>query len=327
MSQAIYDISVIICAYTEKRWDDLVAAVESVQRQTLPASEIVIVVDHNPRLLARVKDYMPAVSVVENKDDHGLSSARNTGIAVTKGNIVVFLDDDAEASPDWLMLLKEGYEDPQVLGVGGPVLPLLLDRKPSWLPEEFYWVVGCSYRGMPESSQLIRNPIGANMSFRREVFDAVGGFRSEIGRVGTRPLGCEETELCIRARQYWPKSGFLYHPQATVFHHVPGSRTNWQYFFSRCYSEGMSKAHISQYVGTKDSLSSERSYTLRTLPQGVGHGLIDALFHHDLGGFARAGAIVSGLAVTTTGYLAGSVLGPALRPKNAVATEAVFIHD
>lgn len=296
------------------------------RRQTLPAAEIIIVVDHNPQLLKRVKDHMPDVIVVENTEERGLSGARNTGTTVAKGNIVAFLDDDAIATPDWLMLLKEGYEDPQILGVGGPVLPLWSERKPAWLPEEFYWVVGCSYRGMPQSSQLIRNPIGANMSFRRGVFDAVGGFRSSIGRVGTRPLGCEETELCIRARQYWPQRGFLYQAQASVFHRVPGNRTNWHYFFSRCYSEGISKANVSRYVGAKDSLSSERAYTFRTLPQGVGLGFTDALFHLDFGGFVRAGAISAGLAVTMTGYLAGSVILRISKSKSDVTSEVVFHH-
>ena len=43
--------------------------------------------------------------------------------------------------------------------------------------------------------------MGCNMSFRREVFERIGGFAEEIGRIGKNPLGCEETELCIRARQ------------------------------------------------------------------------------------------------------------------------------
>ncbi len=67
------------------------------------------------------------------------------------------------------------------------------------MPEEFYWVVSANYRGMPPSGAHVRNLLGGNMSFRREQFDVVGGFRSDIGRgAGKRPLGCEETEFCIR---------------------------------------------------------------------------------------------------------------------------------
>lgn len=324
MTQTVHDISVIICAYTQERWGDLVAAVESVRQQTLPASEIIIVIDHNPQLLKRVQDHIPDVIVVENTEMRGLSGARNSGIAVARGDVVVFLDDDAVATSDWLMYLNEAFSDPQVLGAGGPVLPRWSDKEPTWLPEEFHWVVGCTYRGMPQSSQFIRNPIGANMAFRREVFETAGGFRNEIGRVGTRPLGCEETELCIRARHCWPQRGFLYQPQASVFHRVSGNRTHWSYFCARCYSEGISKAFVSQYVGVKDSLATERTYTFRTLPQSIIRGLMDTLLRHNLRGFARAGAIIAGLAVTTAGYLVGNIFLRVSESKENVVTGAIF---
>jgi GT2 family glycosyltransferase len=310
-------ISVVICAYTEERWNELVAVIESVQCQTLPPNEIIVVIDHNPQLLKWVQKHIPDVIVVENTETNGLSGARNSGIAAARSHILAFLDDDAVATPNWLMFLNEVFSEPQVLGVGGPVIPLWLDHKPAWLPEEFYWVVGCMYRGMPNTLQTIRNPIGANMSFRREIFEVVGGFRHEIGRVGIRPLGCEETELCIRARQQWPERSFLYQPYASVFHRVPGSRTNWRYFFSRCYFEGISKAFVSQYVGVKDGLASERIYTFRALPQGILHGVIDALFHQDLSGFARAGAILSGLTMTAVGYLVGGISSHIAALRNA----------
>src|SRR5436305_7115441 len=173
MVQPAADISVIICAYTEERWDDLVAAVESVKQQTLPPKEIIVVVDHNPSLLKRVQEQIQGVVVVENTQARGAGGARNSGIAVAKGKIIACLDDDAVAVPDWLMLLSEGFSDPQVLGVGGEVLPLWMCRKAPWFPEEFRWVVGCTYRGMPARAGMVRNRIGANMSFRREVFEAV----------------------------------------------------------------------------------------------------------------------------------------------------------
>jgi glucosyl-dolichyl phosphate glucuronosyltransferase len=315
------DISVIICAYTEQRWDSLVAAVESVQGQTLPPEEIIVVIDHNQPLLKRVQALN--VITVENTGVRGLSSARNSGIMAARGDIMAFLDDDAVATPNWLMLLNEGFSDPAILGVGGAILPLWQSRKSPWLPEEFYWVVGCTYRGMPAKATMVRNPIGANMSFRREVFDAVGGFRSEIGRVGRRALGCEETELCIRARQYWPMRGFLYQPPAKVFHRVPRDRTSWRYFCSRCYFEGISKALISRYVGAKDGLASERTYTLRVLPRGVGHGLTSAFFHRDLSGLGRAGAIICGFALTAVGYSLGRVLFRKAKPELTVTSEDV----
>src|SRR5712691_5489574 len=109
MVHATYDISVVICAYTEKRWEDLVAAVESVRKQTLTAAEIIIVIDHNPSLLLRVRENLPGVLAVENSEAKGLSGRRNSGAAVAQGTILAFLDDDAIAWPDWIENLSACY--------------------------------------------------------------------------------------------------------------------------------------------------------------------------------------------------------------------------
>jgi GT2 family glycosyltransferase len=225
--------SVIICAYTEKRWRDLNWAVDSLSHQSLHPTEVIVVADHNPNLLRRIQKELPTVIAVENQEAHGLSGARNSGLAAASGDVIVFLDDDAVAEPNWLAELTRGYADPSVIGVGGASLPMWMEKQPTWFPEEFNWVVGCSYRGMPISTATVRNLIGCNMSFRRELFDTVGGFRNGIGRVDTRPLGCEETELCIRTNQVWPERIMLYEPRARVYHRVPGNRAQWSYLFAR----------------------------------------------------------------------------------------------
>ncbi len=309
MMRAELSVSVVICAYTEARWLELLAAVESVRRQTLSAREIILVIDHNPALLARARDQFQAggILVVENRGVQGLSGARNSGIAVAQGEIIAFMDEDAVAAPDWLERLSAAYRrDTSVLGVGGLIEPLWLAGRPAWLPEEFQWVVGCSYRGLPEVHAPVRNLIGCNMSFRREIFEVVGGFRDGIGRIGTRPLGCEETELCIRVRQRWTDGVLLYEPEARVLHRVPASRGQVTYYTSRCYSEGLSKALVSRFVGSRDGLASERSYTFKTLPRGVLRGMADAL-RRDWGGLARAAMIVVGLVCTAAGYMVGRI--------------------
>src|ERR1043165_9957139 len=110
------DISVIICAYTEKRWQDLQAAVNSVKEQSLPPKEIIVVIDNNPSLAARARKAFDHEMVVENKNPRGLSGARNCGIDAGCGQIIAFLDDDAVADPDWLEILISHYEDPNVIG-------------------------------------------------------------------------------------------------------------------------------------------------------------------------------------------------------------------
>jgi GT2 family glycosyltransferase len=300
-------ISVIICVYTEMRWNEIVAAVRSVQQQSQPPHEIILVVDHNPALLERVQSQIPGVITVANCEPQGLSGARNSGIAAASGALITFLDDDAIAEPDWLERLYRCCEDPQVLGAGGSVEPLWSEKRPPWFPEEFYWVVGCSYQRQLEKPVKVRNPFGGCACYRRELFTAVGGFRHDMGRVGTLPMGCEETELCIRAQQHWPQRFFLYEPNAKIHHCVPAKRATWRYFSSRCYAEGLSKAAVARYVGAKDGLSTERDYVLHALLRGLVRAMRQGIIHLDGSGFAKAGALVAGLMMTTMGYLVGTV--------------------
>jgi glucosyl-dolichyl phosphate glucuronosyltransferase len=313
MKPSHLSISVVICAYTEERWTDLLEAVQSVSAQTSKPGEIIVVIDHNPDLLTRAQKHLSAATVIANCEPRGLSGARNSGVAAAKGDIIAFLDEDAVAAEDWLAQLMSYYADQGVLGVGGAILPRWKAAKPRWFPEEFNWVVGCTYRGMPESVSPVRNLIGCNMSFRRYLFDEIGGFRNGMGRIGTLPIGCEETELCIRAGQRWPGHVLLFVPQARVYHTVPVHRGHWNYFRSRCYAEGQSKAQVAAFVGRQDGLSNERQYTLHTLPSGVIQGLVDALIHFDWHGIGRSAAIMSGLLVTAAGYLVGSMPRQALR--------------
>lgn len=308
MTPATCHVSVIICAYTCERWDDLIAAIESLQKQTHKPDEIILVIDHNPNLFQQAQQRFNTVTVVENSDAQGLSGARNTGIALAHGAYIVFMDDDAEADVNWLKCLLQCCEAPHVLGVGGTVVPRWQGRKPGWFPSEFYWVVGCTYQSVPDRPIVVRNPYGGCTCIKREVFQEIGGFREGIGRVGINSMGGEETELSIRASRRWPEKVFLYEPLALIHHRIPPARACWRYFFTRCHAEGLSKALISKYVGTRHGLSSERSYAFRTLPLAILNNITDTVFHSDFNGFLRAGAIVAGLAVTTVGYLTGRLL-------------------
>jgi glycosyltransferase involved in cell wall biosynthesis len=296
--------SVVVCVYTEDRWDAIVEAVSSVQHQTWPPCEVVVVVDHNPSLLARCSKDLPRVRVVKNAEQPGLAGARNTGVANSRGDVVAFLDDDARAEPNWLAMLTRHYADPDVLGVGGGIAPDWGGDRPVRLPPEFDWVVGCSYVGLPSDASQVRNVIGANMSIRRTVFDVVGGFAQGLGRVRSRPAGCEETELCIRAQARMQNGHFVYDPAAVVHHQVGVERQTWGYFRSRCFAEGRSKAVVASLVGTGPGLAAERTYVRRVLPRGVVTGLRDSL-HGDPTGLVRAGWIVAGLSFANFGYLAG----------------------
>jgi GT2 family glycosyltransferase len=306
-------MSVIICAYTERRWDDLCAAVASIRGQTRPPVRTILVVDHNPALLERARAAFPELLVVPNTGRRGLSGGRNSGVAHAVGDVVAFLDDDARAEPDWLERLAAAYLDPSVVGAGGAVHPVWPQQRPSWLPPEFDWVVGCTYVGMPTASAPVRNLIGANMSFRLEALAGIGGFIDGLGRVGTHPLGCEETELAIRLRQRRPDAQLRYEPSAVVHHRVTDDRMAWGYFRRRCFAEGLSKAMVARLVGADDALETERRYVRSVLPRAVVHGLRPGPRGRPPG-IRRAGAIVAGLLLTTAGYARGRLAARPARP-------------
>ena len=146
-------VSVVIAAYADERWNQLCDAVESVRSQTTPVLETIVVVDHNPALLARARPEFADCTVIANTGSRGASGARNTGVAASRGEIVAFLDDDARSSAHWLAALLGPFTREDVVGVGGRIDPLWAVPQPRWFPVEFGWAVGFSYLGMPEEAQ------------------------------------------------------------------------------------------------------------------------------------------------------------------------------
>ncbi len=308
ISQGNTDVSVIICSYSIERWHDLCDAVRSVQAQVFKPREIIIVVDHNPQLLARAAKEFPDLFVMPNREARGLSGGRNTGIAASSGSLLAFLDDDAVADPEWLAALVRHCSDASVFGATARVEPIWMGRRLQWLPEEFLWTIGCSYRGLPTGTQEVRNVSGGASLLKRELFERVGGFAANLGRQGTRVLlSCEETELCIRARLAIPQCRFIFEPNSTVWHKIPPARVTWSYFCSRCYSEGVSKAYLNAMSGGSNVLATERTYVFRTLLSGFARGMRDALLARNAACLWRAAAILAGLSCAGAGYIRGNL--------------------
>jgi GT2 family glycosyltransferase len=296
-------ISVVIAAYSSERWDDLRAAVASVATQSYAAHEIVVAVDNNPGLLERVRMQLPSVIAVENDESPGAGGARNAGSAVATGDVLAFIDDDAQADEDWLATVASALNDGTLIGVGGTITPRWLTQRPWWFPREFDWVVGCTFRGSPTRETAVRNLIAANMAMRRDCFEALGGFRRGFGKVGTRSAP-EETELCIRAGQQWPDCSWWFSPGAAVHHNVPAARTKVRYFLRRCWLEGIGKAALAGLVSGGDATRDERRYAAVVLPTGLLRYLGQALRLQPVA-LGRAVMLIVGFVYTAAGYAFG----------------------
>jgi cellulose synthase/poly-beta-1,6-N-acetylglucosamine synthase-like glycosyltransferase len=302
-------ISVIITAFAEDRWYCTIKAVASALRQSPPPREVILVIDHNPRLAERARAELDGVAILENVGPTGASAARNTGVVHSRGDIVVFLDDDQVAvTPDWLRCLCRHFADPTVVGVGGGITPDWQQVRPRWFPREFDWVVGASYTGMPETVAPIRNVWGGNSAIRRAAFDAVGGFRAGFGKTGrvSRP---EDTDLCIRVQQALPSGYWLYDPVAEVAHTVPLDRSTPVFFLKRCWNEGRGKAALVRFIGMDASMASERRYTTRVLPRAFLRELRTAILRRDISSLERCGAILSGFVLTLAGWVTEMLVG------------------
>ncbi|PFG19540.1 glycosyltransferase family 2 protein [Serinibacter salmoneus] len=308
-----HSVSLVVCAYTGRRWRDLCAGIAAVAAGSEPPEEIVVVIDHNEGLRVRAAAELPAhapgvaVRVMSNTRRQGLSGARNTGVGAAHGEIVAFLDDDATPRRDWLERMLEPFVDPRVVAVGGAAEPVWpASGRPACLPTqpgqwgELDWVVGCSYRGLPRTRAQVRNVMGCAMAIRREAMVAAGGFHEDLGRVGRTPLGCEETELSIRLRQRDTPARVVLVPEAVVDHRVSEDRVTWRYLATRGWAEGVSKSAVAALVGPGDALATESSYLAGILPRAL---------LRELGSGRAAGAVAVLLAVAATGagYLRGSL--------------------
>jgi len=292
-------ITVIIAAFADERWTDLVQAVDSISVQSHPAQETIVVIDHNADLFSKAKAELSGVRVLENALAQGASGARNTGVAASTSGVVAFLDDDAAADPRWLEYLITPFHDSKVVGVGGRLEPDWSSQRPRWFAPEFDWVVGASYRGMPERLEPIRNVWSNNMAIRRDVFDAIGGFRVGFGKTGARSRP-EDTDLCLRASDVQEGTYWAFQPAALAHHKVPAAREGFGFFVRRCFAEGQGKAELGALVDRRSAMSSELAYTRTVLPRGFIGGLGEAM-RGDPMGLARSGVIVLGLGAATAG--------------------------
>lgn len=255
-------ISVVISTYSVERSKDILHCIDSIRRQTLRPEEIILVLDPDEKLRATYASKLGEDVMIELAERRGLSSARNTGVRKAAGDVVAFIDDDAYADEDWLRNLVRNYVDADVIGVGGVVKPVWENGRPSWFPDELDWVVGCSYKGLPEERGYVRNPIGCNMSFRKEAFEKAGYFDENLGRVANKLTASEETELAIRLLREFPGSPKIVHePHAIVYHKVTRRKSSLKYFMKRSFGEGVSKRLLERLrPDVPGSLSFEHRY-------------------------------------------------------------------
>jgi GT2 family glycosyltransferase len=291
-------ITAVVCTFSESRWHVMSMAIDSLRKQTRKPDEILVVVDHNPALAARLRAEHADIRVVESVHARGASGARNTALEVATHPIMAVLDDDAVAGPDWVEGLLSHFEDDRVVASGSASRPRWETDRPRWFAPELDWTVGCSYSGMPVHVADVRNLFAGAMAMRRDAAIAAGGFRTDMGRVGAGFAGAEETEFCLRLGAVKPDARIVYDPRIHIDHHVPDGRARWGYVWRRCYGEGVSKAIMSGHATKSGALRTEQQFLTRTLPSALWRDVRRARF-------GSAGALVGSVSSAAAGFTVG----------------------
>jgi glucosyl-dolichyl phosphate glucuronosyltransferase len=302
-------VSVVIPCHATRRWPQLVAAVESVCAQSPRPARVVVTVDHNDELLARIRRELPGITVVSNGYARGAAGNRNTGIAATGTPLIALLDDDATARPGWLAALLAPFDAADVIGTGGRIEPRWERARPTWFPDEFLWAISATNMA-PGAQTTVRNVWSASMALRREAFEAAGAFRVGFAPRGDG-TGLEDTDLCLRMSRT-AGGRWVYVPDAVVDHTVPAERTTLRYLLSRCFREGRGKVELARLLGGRHVLDVERAYLRGAVSRAVLLGLGKALRGKGFAHAARAGVVVAGILAAFAGGLVAMVrrLGP-----------------
>jgi glycosyltransferase involved in cell wall biosynthesis len=305
-------LTVIVCTYDPANYLNLVDTLDSLTHQTRSVDEVIVVVDGNDalarKLLAEYGSHK-IIKILANPVSKGLSGARNTGINTAIGDIIAFIDDDASADSRWASNLIQTYEKANALAVGGRILPTWPSKKPNFISEELYWLVGATHTGFSSHAlSLVRDAYGTNMSFRKSVFDRVGCFNEGLGFARNRALPCiqaEETELSLRMRTKLGKM-VHYNPDAVVYHKVAPEKLKLKVLLRRSFYQGYSKAMVRKLIVSNDCLTAEGTYlhevVMKHIPRHIG-----GLFKHP-GVHLRQGALlVTCVAAVGFGFIYGKV--------------------
>lgn len=231
--------SVIVC--TRGRNEFLRACLSSLRMQTAAPDDFeIIVVDNND---APAPFDLPENAQCVHEPRVGLGHARNRGWRAARGEWLAFIDDDAQAAPDWVENMSRVREamPENTVAFGGRVLPLWETPRPTWLDDELLLPLSLVDLGdapcvLPKGETLV----GCNLVLSRAALQAAGGFNTELGRRDKNLMGMEETllerQFLRRGNVYW------YDPALVVYHHIRAERLHPRWFVRHSFWNGISNA-------------------------------------------------------------------------------------
>ena len=264
-------LSIIICTYNRAKY--IGPLLDSISKNDYPTSDYeIILVDNNCTDNTRgVCEQFVATHpeirlryVVET--EQGLSAARNKGVKEAKGEVIIYVDDDALVDTDYIRIYAEHFAaHPETMAAGGPIEPLYETQEPSWMSPYTKalltaWMnYGDKVREYPNG----RYPGGGNAAYRKTVFDQVGLFNTELGRKGSALLASEEKDIFDKMKALGML--VLYLPTPVLHHIIPQAKLEEDYFNRLTLQIGRSER-------MRTCAISKGKYLKRLLSEGVKWG-------------------------------------------------------
>lgn len=254
-------LSVILCTYN--RYKYIYNVLKSVADNDYPHGDYEIVLVNNnstdgtePECQRFQNDHPDIQFRYFVETNQGLSHARNRGIRESKGDLLVYVDDDATVNTSYLRTYADFFaKHPDAAAAGGPILPVYESEEPGWMSHYTRQLItGKLYMG-EEEKEFTHGafPGGGNSCYRRSVFDAVGLFNVELGRKGNSLIGAEEKDLYDKMTTQGIR--FYYLPTAILYHIIPDKKLTDDYFQRLTYSIGVSERYRTRQIGTRKYLN------------------------------------------------------------------------
>ncbi len=267
-------ISIVICTYNRAGiLADTLESFLTCEHESIDYELLVVDNNSSDNTYEVVRDFSsrdPAIRyLLESKQ--GLSHARNYAIDCAKGKIIAFVDDDVFFSQTWLTEVKKSFSSPDVLCMGGHIIPVFENEEPEWLTKGILPAYGSTCFG--DNTKVIQypeHPFGGNMAFRKEVFEKIGLFNPDLGRTGSNLLSNEESELFWRIHRAGLK--VIYNPNAVIYHRIPKQRATPEWVLRRYYWQGRSEAIMDKIVHGRlqmlNKLKTKLGFTLNSTLRG-----------------------------------------------------------
>ena len=250
-------LSIIICTYNRDKY--IYNVLKSIAENDFSRTgyEIVLVnnnsTDNTESECQRFQQDFPDIGFhycVER--NQGLSYARNRGIQESKGDILIYVDDDALVNKEYLQTYADFFaKNPGIAAAGGPIIPQYETAEPAWMSHYTRQLItgklylGEKEREFPKSAF----PGGGNAAYRKEVFDKIGLFNVELGRKGNSLIGAEEKDLFDKMTTIGIR--FFYLPTAILYHIIPEKKLTQDYFNRLTYSIGVSERYRTLSISKK----------------------------------------------------------------------------